>query len=368
MVTDPIAQLFDNMALMGQCWKLLARAERGASEHFMVDREALASHTSALIEAIRPAREQPPLDNCWYRLQLEHGEELDHLAAAVGAADAEARARTGLDLALVTTLFDPAGSDGGRTVAALRLLTSGDLMEAERGAPQIDAAGIEQLLADDNEDGPALSAADRAMLDRLAKALRHNRKRFGDSARFGNCLDEILVFAGDRRVDATTLLERFGPFLLQIIETPASAARPSGGDVWRALDLVGGDAVVSFQVAALRLVEGMAEPLEEVGLTLAGLESQTVPATQRLLRALLALGIIKPKHSAVLRLEHPANSDIVVELRCLGTAVAERIADQVRRTFGASSAQLPAQRTLVPLLQLASKHDSPPLKINSKLF
>lgn len=368
MVNDPVLQLFDSTALMGQCWKLLARAERGASEHFMVDREALATHTNALVEAIRPAQEQPPLDNCWHRMQLHHGEELDHLATAVGAADAESRARTGLDLVLITTLFDPSGSDSARTVEALRLLTAGDLMEAERGAPQIDATGIEQLLADDNEDAPELDPADRAMLGRLAKALRRNRKRFGDSARFGNCLDELQYSAENGRVDATALIERFGPFLLQVMETPASAARGSGGDVWRALDLVGQDAFVSFQVPTARLVEGMAEPLEEVGLALGGLESQTVPATQRLLAALMTLGIIKPKHSAVLRIEHPANSDIVVELRCLGTSLAERIADHVRRTFGASSTQLPAQRTLVPLLQLASKHDAPALKIKSNFF
>ena len=121
------------------------------------------------------------------------------------------------------------------------------------------------------------------------------------------------------------------------------------GDIWRREGIAGNLAhpgLVPFHAMTQLLVLDLLEPLLESGIRLTEPGQLTAPATRRLCNQLLSLGIVRARHAAVTRLEHPPSSDIVVELRCLGIALLDRLADRVCKHLDISIDRLPVIRLL----------------------
>lgn len=359
--------LFDPQQLRAQCWKTLARAERGQSQHFEIAHTALQANVQALAMELAPSieRAQPPLNNCWHRLAEQFGDDLDHLARTLSNADDASRARSGLDLALLTTLADPGGSNDERFLTTVQNFTAGEFMGAERGIPISDAAGLQNWLEEHEEAGNT----EKAIMKALVELLSNDRRRFGEGAQFGQLLDEMMSSSEGNEVSALALFEKLGALLQPLLPTPTRVGRQPAGDAWRAGSLFDQDTLISFQAPVVRLVEAMNEPLIEAGLQLKGLGDLPTPATAQLMTALMQLEIILPKHASVGRLRHPPGSDIIVELRCLAVALVDRLGDHLSKELKCNMAYLPPQRVVVPLLQAAEKKDNDfKIKVETGLF
>jgi hypothetical protein len=73
----------------------------------------------------------------------------------------------------------------------------------------------------------------------------------------------------------------------------------------------------------------------------------------------------------VARLRHPPGSDIVIELRALSVALADRLVDRLRAELGRTVHHMPVVRIVGPLAQLAANwrdRPSPGIAITATSF
>jgi len=347
---SPVDRMHDLETIRARSWTLLATAERGRSQHFTLDGDAMAGTATALADIIRAETTDltTPMETCWSLIERESPDLLDEVAGRLEAVDVQARARAGFDLALAAILHDPAGDNPAGRRAAFEAWLAGDF-QADDGA----GSGLE---------------ADEAGLVRgwppvVAERLRAAPRWFGAEARFGRLVDALLEAppvpaqgseaeavsaapsSSEIVVDIGGLVPPLATLIDPLIEGGVRLAGRRIGDVGRhpAVTEEGPThELVPFQAAMQRLVAGLIDPLREAGVQVDGIERLTAPPTRRLAGAMLALGIVVPRHSAVRRLRHPPGSDIVVELRALSVALADRLADRVRAELGITGSALPA--------------------------
>jgi hypothetical protein len=86
--------------------------------------------------------------------------------------------------------------------------------------------------------------------------------------------------------------------------------------------------------------------LEAAGIEVIGLDALTALAEYRNGGLLLDLGLLRPKHGAVLGQPHAGSSEIVVEWRALTVALMDRLAVPIRKKLGLDEASLPLAKIL----------------------
>lgn len=348
-----------------RAWMLLAAVERGESEHFNLSPESVSTVALALASAIRETTPdlRPPLATLWPRLQRDHPAAVERLAASVAGLDGQGRARAGADMALLALVIAPDGVEPGLGALA-QFFAAGGTTTRPADGPALNAPGLRRLLAGDtavalpDELRPVLQdPATRQRLETLATGLEQDAETFGADGRFGTLLDRI---AGPARSDGLTaqgMLDRLGPLLDPVAGSTVRIGGSIAGDIWRHPLAWADDRsreLVPFHCLLQSLVLDLVEPLAEAGIKLDGLEELTVPATRRLAADILRLGLVNPRHAAVARLRHPPGSDIVVELRALSIALADRLVDRLRQELNLTVRDLPAVRIVGPLAQLAA--------------
>ncbi|MEZ5865691.1 MAG: DUF1688 family protein [Geminicoccaceae bacterium] len=354
-----------------RAWMLLAAVERGESEHFNLSPESVSTVALALASAIRETTPdlRPPLATLWPRLQRDHPAAVEQLAASVAGLDGQGRAMAGADMALLALLIAPDGSDPGLGALA-RFFAAGGTTTRPADGPALHAPGLRRILAGDatvavpDELQPALQEPGvRQRLETLAAGLEQDPDSFGADGRFGAVLDRLAGQARSRGLSAQELLDRLAPLLDPVAGSTVRIGGSLAGDIWRHPLAWADDRsreLVPFHCLLQALVLNLLEPLAEADIKLDGLEELTVPATRGLAADILRLGLVHPRHAAVARLRHPPGSDIVVELRALSIALADRLVDRLRQELNLTVRDLPAVRIVGPLAQLAANwRDTP---------
>jgi len=157
---------------------------------------------------------------------------------------------------------------------------------------------------------------------------------------------------------AQTVVDGLAPLLDPIVTSTVRIGGRQVGDVWRhplAWDEDRSRELVPFHALLLALTLDLVEPLQEAGRPLADLDQLPIPASRELASDVLRLGLVRTRHAAVARLRHPPGSDIVVELRALSVALADRLVDRLRAELGRTVHDLPVARLIGPLSQTALK-------------
>jgi hypothetical protein len=103
---------------------------------------------------------------------------------------------------------------------------------------------------------------------------------------------------------------------------------------------------VPFHKLSQWLAYSLIEPLEGAGIEVTDLDRLTALAEYRNGGLLIDLGMLRPKHDAVLGEAHPGVSEIVVEWRALTVALIDRLAERIRAKLGLTPAQLPLAKVL----------------------
>ena len=369
-----------------RAWMLLAAAERGASDHFVPSPEAVGTVALATAATMRAADPRsavetgdPPLANLWQALRSGAPEALGTLSDALAGGDRLARAKSGADLAVLHRVLSPAGLAGDSAVLAdlVHAFARGAWTASSRGQAVLDAPGIRRALAGDGSVAlppsiaESLADADRRQrLELLARGLEQQPETFGVEGRFGELLADLV--AGRRpeseaavpagaavpALRAQTVVDSLAPVIDPVV---ASTVRIGGrllGDVWRHPLAWAEDRsreLVPFHALLVSLTLDLVEPLQEAGRPLADLDQLPIPATRSLASEMLRLGLVRTRHAAVGRLRHPPGSDIVIELRALSVALADRLVDRLRAELTRTVHDLPVVRLSGPLSETALK-------------
>jgi len=384
---DAVEHLHRLDVVRERAWMLLAAAERNQSDHFQLSPEAVDTVAVALARAIRETwgEAPPPLANLWHRLERHHPAALESLAETLrrgpGGDDALERARSGADLALLHRVMTPSSPAGGDPAlpALVAHLAAGGCTASGAGA-RLDAPGLRRLLANDGSLPPPeplaqrLAEADvRRRLETLAQGLEQAPELYGIEGRFGDLLDRLPTTNGNG-VTPQQLVDTLAPLIDPITASTVRIGGRLAGDVWRHPLAWAEDRsreIVPFHCLLLALVLDLVAPLEEAGRGLEQLDQLPVPADRALATTMLRLGLVRPRHAAVARLRHPPGSDIVVEIRALSLALAERLVDRLRAELGRTVHDLPVARIVEPLAQLAGKwrdQPGPGIAINATSF
>ena len=94
------------------------------------------------------------------------------------------------------------------------------------------------------------------------------------------------------------------------------------------------------------LAFSLIEPLEELGIDIVGQDDLTPLADYRNGGLLIDLGLIQPRHEAILGQTHPWNAELVTEWRALTVALIEVIATRIREKLELSPIDLPLAKVL----------------------
>jgi hypothetical protein len=198
---------------------------------------------------------------------------------------------------------------------------------------------------------PLLGLAGRAALLRaLGTAAQGAPQYFGtDCPRLGHLFDYLWAHTQGGVLPARQILlavlESFSP----IWPGRLCVGGVNLGDVWRHSQIPGAGltaGLVPLHKLSQWLTYSLIEPLIAAGVTVTGLDALTGLAEYRNGGLLLDLGLLTPKHDAVLTQVHPPEAEIIVEWRALTVALLDRVAEQVRALLGLSAQAFPLVKVL----------------------
>ena len=366
-----IEYLRSTQAIRDRCNALFALAERDQLEHFRLDLDQL-DHTAAyVLEVMRSAYPnlQVPFHSRWRHFTLSHIAGLNEKLAQL---DPLEQARAKFDLVIPSVLLDAgAGSawryteagtgqefarSEGLAIASFHLFLQGGF-SSNPALLQADAAGLQGLteatfnqsfqISDRN---PLVGVAGRlALMHRLGTAIQQRPDLFGETPRLGNLVDYLCQQAIDRQLKAHQVFEAVLQGFSDIWAGRVAIAGVNLGDVWLHPSLPDtglGTQLVPFHKLSQWLTYSLLEPLQALGLQITDLNELTGLSEYRNGGLCLDLGLLQPKHEAVLSQPHSPSSPVIVEWRALTVVLLDRIAAKIRQTLDLTETELPLAKVL----------------------
>jgi hypothetical protein len=371
-----IAWLRTTDAIRERTELVLRAAERDELEHFRLDDAQLDPTADYVIQTIKSV--YPTLDipyhSRWRHFAVGERDrwrdlagDLDHLARIE-------RARIRFDLAVVSALLDAGAGNRwryidpscgqvfsrseGLAIASFDLFTAG-ICSADPSNPLradadalvgLDATTLERRfqVADDN---PLVGTVGRArLMNGLGYALQASPALFGgDVPRVGHLVDYLVEQSADGTLPASAILAALLRGLGSIWPGRIELDGVNLGDVGRHPVAAADDAtdgLVPFHKLSQWLAFSLIEPLEELGIDIVGLDALTPLAEYRNGGLLIDLGLLLPKHDAVLGQAHPGSSELITEWRALTVALIDRLAIRIREKLSLSPIDLPLAKIL----------------------
>lgn len=347
---------------------LLARARADESQWFTVVDDALpaAAATVADLTVTRFPDLVIPFHSRWRHFEaggVDRAADLD-----LSDLDAADRARTWIDLAVVSVLLDAGsgpdwryretGTDRefarseGLGVASWHAFTAGVFSSDPARPLRVDANGLIGLDADRlarafqvGPGNPLVGFEGRvALLRRLGSALADRPEVFGSSARPGGLYDALVTRTGTTTVQAHDILSVLLSTLSGIWLADNGIDGEPLGDCWRHDAVPGRGATrgwMPFHKLSQWLTYSLLEPFRWAGVDVQGLDALTGLPEYRNGGLLL--------DSGVLRLRDPGSADrswtpadeLVVEWRALTVALLDELAVLVRERLGVDAEAMP---------------------------
>ena len=372
---EAIAWLRSPGAIRARSRKILSLAECDALNHFRLEPSQIAPaarYVNETIEAAYPNR-VIPYHSRWRHFMIGGLDRWGQLAQSLSLPRDEV-ARIRIDLAVASVLLDAGageewmyrepgtenryGRSEGLAVASFHMFTRGFFSALPTFPLRCDAHALIELdrtkLVDAFQvahDNPIVGLEGRiALLRRLGQVLYEEPELFGAKApRAGNLFDWLAGRARGGRLPAVEILNAVLRGFGSIWPGRIALGGINLGDVWhhsgvRTDDLT--DRLVPFHKLSQWLSYSLVEPLEEVGIRVTDLDTLTGLPEYRNGGLLVDLGVLVPKHGAVLVDRHPVDSEVIVEWRALTVALLDDLADALRTLLRTDSQALPLARVL----------------------
>lgn len=377
---------------------LLARARAGESTHFTVDDAALASAARTVAELTRQRFPdlRIPYHSRWRHFEAGQVNRVARLDALLGPVDAAERARTQIDLALVSVLLDAgAGAEWGYReadskqtfsrseglgVASFHAFTAG-LFSSDPAQPlRVDAAGLALLTAERlgeafqvSERNPLVGLEGRtAVLRRLGLAMREHADTYGQPGRPGALFDAL---HSGPTIEAHAILSALLGTLSSIWPAQNAIGGIALGDCWPH-PAVQGEGLTAgwmpFHKLSQWLTYSLLEPFEWAGVRVQGLDALTGLPEYRNGGLLIDAGVLHPLPVDHATRTWQAGDTFIVEWRALTVALLDELAPLVRAELQLDAVQMPLACVLEGgtwaagrLLALRLRGGLPPLNIAS---
>jgi hypothetical protein len=361
-----VAALRSTAAIRERAARLLARARAGESTAFAVDDAALASAARTVAELTRQRFPdlRIPYHSRWRHFEAGQVDRVARLDAWLGPVGAAERARTQIDLALVSVLLDAGAgpawryheADSGQSfsrseglgVASFHAFTAG-LFSSDPAQPlRVDAAGLAALTAEAlgaafqvGEANPLVGLEGRtAVLRRLGQAMRGQASTYGPLGRPGALYDALRGDTVEAHAILTTLLDT----LSGIWPAQNAIGGIAVGDCWPHPAVQGAGLTAGwmpFHKLSQWLSYSLLEPFEWAGVPVTGLDALTGLPEYRNGGLLIDAGVLRPLAADHATRHWQAGDAFIVEWRALTVALLDELAPQVRAALGRTPAQLP---------------------------
>jgi len=369
-----IAYLRSPLAIRARCETLFEAALAGALAHFTIDLGALPAVVDKVVAVTRAAYPDLaiPVHGRTNHFRAGAQDRVRALDAKLAAVSPDDRARTWVDLIVVSVLLDAGAGDAwryrepgtglvlerseGLAVASLHAFEAG-LFSSDPARPlQVDAAGLlacdpARLAAafQDADDNPLAGFDGRVgLLRALGAALVASPSLF-PGARPGGLVDHLDGVAPTGTLDATAILRALLEGLAPIWPGRIELGGINLGDVWRhpAAGGTGASAgLVPFHKLSQWLAYSLFEPLERAGRVIAQPGALTGLPEYRNGGLFVDLGVIVPRRDDIRSVVHAPGDEVIVEWRALTVALLDRVAEGVRERLGKSPVELPLARVL----------------------
>ena len=355
----------------------LARLDK--LRYFRVDLSQLDKAANYVIDTTR--QHYPdfniPFHSRWRHFEAGNLPRLAELDAAIAEFSLIEQAKIKFDLAIVSVLLDAgAGADWqycepetgqvyrrseGLAIASLRMFCQGVFSSNPDFPWQADSWGLSQLKLETlaagfqvSRDNPLVGLTGRLeLLQRLGNAICQHPLLFGsENPRPGNLAKYLLdsQVSGGKTVNAAVVLSAVLTGFGEIWPGRYAIGGVNLGDVWRHRALTGEnlpDEFVPFHKLSQWLTYSLLEPLQELGLEVAGLDELTGLPEYRNGGLCLDIGLLRAKDSAIFEQSYLPGSEVIVEWRSLTVNLLDKIAAAIREKLHLSADQLP----LVKILQ-----------------
>ncbi len=363
------ALLRSTAAIRVRAQALLEHARAGLSPYFGVNDHALETAAAEVAEVTRSRYPslRIPYHSRWRHFEAGGVPRAAQLEQRLDPADAPARARAQIDLALVSVLLDAgAGASWrylepgtglqltrseGLGVASFHAFTSG-LFSSDPARPlQADAAGLRAIDADRLAKAFQVSAANplvglegrAALMRRLGQSLAEPSGSFGASGRPGGLFDR-LPRSSEGQVQAHDVLDMLLSGLSGIWSAPHSIQGIALGDCWPHSGAPGPGLTAGwmpFHKLTQWLTYSLLEPLEWAGIKVVGLDALTGLPEYRNGGLFIDAGVLQPKVADFATRSWQVGEPFIVEWRALTVALLDELAPRVRRALGQTAQDMP---------------------------
>jgi len=369
-LASAVAYLRTTRAIRERCGNILDAVRGGRSTFFSVD-ETKLDDAARLVQRVTLERypdSKIPLHSRWRHFSVGGVDRAAHLDQALGSVSVAERARSRIDLALVSVLLDagagaawryvePATNQTytrseGLGVASFHAFMRG-AFSSQSGKPlQVDADGLARIDADTlaamfqvRADNPLVGLAGRAtLLARLAQALRVRSAWFGNPPRPGHLFDALTQQGARHAIGAHEIFAALVDLLAPIWPSDQKLGGHPLGDVWQHPS-AGGEGASAGWVPLHKLSQwltySLLEPFQWAGIEIEGIDQLTALAEYRNGGLLVDTGVIVPIDPALRQQVHRPASLPIIEWRALTIALMDPLAERVRQLLGADPAALP---------------------------
>jgi len=402
-----VAALRTTSAIRERSRHLLERARIGASRWFTIDDSALAQAATEVVEATR--QRYPGLDipfhSRWRHFEAGGVNRKATLDAQLAHLDGPGRARTYIDLALVSVLLDAGagpdwtyhetatgktlGRSEGLAVASFHAFMGGLFSSNPQQPLQVDAAGLRALVADRlaqafqvSISNPLVGLEGRVVLmRRLGETLAAQPEVFGADGRPGGLLDMLIAPFGPSSIPPTATVAAHD--ILSQLLISLSPIWPADnmieglplGDCWRHEAVRGPgltDGWMPFHKLSQWLTYSLLEPFKWAGVHVDLIDALTGLPEYRNGGLMLDTGVIKLRDPALAHQKFKPSDELIVEWRALTVALLDELAPLVRAQLGVDATRLPLACVLEGgtwaagrMLAQRLRGGAPPLQIES---
>ncbi|MGV0812896.1 URC4/urg3 family protein [Mycolicibacterium boenickei] len=355
-----VATLRTTAAIRARAQHLLRRARTGDSAWFAVDDDALDRAAAEVAEVTRTRYPTlaVPYHSRWRHFEAGGMDRRAELSCSPGDSESPARARSMIDLAVVSVLLDAgAGTDWHYTESdtGLRLTRSeglgvaswhafcGGLFSSDPAHPlRADATALSRIDEDRlgrafqvGPDNPLVGLTGRVqLLRRLGAELAARPDVFGSPGRPGGLFDALAGPTVRAHDVLTVLLETLSGVWL----TDNDIGGQPLGDCWRHRAVPGpglSHGWMPLHKLSQWLTYSLLEPFEWAGVQVTDLDALTGLPEYRNGGLLLDTGVLRLRDPAFAASSWSVGDEIVVEWRALTVALLDELAPLVRRHLDA---------------------------------
>ncbi|EKQ69003.1 Protein of unknown function (DUF1688) [Leptolyngbyaceae cyanobacterium JSC-12] len=384
-----ISYLRSPQAIRERCGQLFELACADRLRYFRVNLARLEKTADYVLQVIRENYPdlEIPFHSRWRHFEVGGASRLQQLEARLANLSSSDRAKAKVDLAVVSVLLDAGAgatwqyieaSTGqvfqrseGLAVASFQMFCDGLFSSSESGlsesALQVDAIALQNLSQATLEKGfqvsptnPLVGVEGRvALLQRLGTALTQYPDLFGHSPpRPSNLVNYLQAQSQNGTLSASAVLNAVLTGFSDIWAGRLTLGSINLGDTWTHSALKHHalspspishplfPTIVPFHKLSQWLTYSLLEPLQELGLTITGLDEMTGLPEYRNGGLCIDLGLLQVKDPTLLQQPQPVDSEAIVEWRALTVICLDLIADTIRTQLGMNAATLPLVKVL----------------------